>query len=76
MEKNLLVINSSVLLKVVINDPYRVELVDNLAITPAIKTKVLMPYLGSLFDSLALRGEKPQLGVPRYALNEVFRLAF
>ncbi len=71
-----MVINASVLLKVVLNDPYRVELVDNLVMTPAIKTKVLVPYLASLYDSLVLRGEKPHLGVPRYALNEVSLLFY
>ena len=71
MEKKSIVINASIMMKVGLNDPYRIELVDNLALTPAIKAKLLLPYLSSLFDSLTLRAEKPQSGVPRYALNEV-----
>lgn len=75
MEKKSLVINASIMLKVALSDPYRVEFVDQLVITPVIKTKVLLPYLDSLFDSLTLRAEKPQSLVPRYALNEVSRHA-
>ena len=71
MENDLLVINPSVLLRVVINDPYKVELIDNLSITPAIKAKALTPYLNSLFKSLSFRGDKLLTGVPKYALNEV-----
>lgn len=71
MDKNLLIVNSSVFLRVALDDPYKVELVDNLRITPEIKTKALTPYLESLFNSLSFRGDKLLTGVPRYALNEV-----
>lgn len=71
MEKSLLTINSSVFLRLAADDPSKVELVDQLRITPEIKTKALTPYLESLFKSLSFRGDKLLTGVPRYALNEV-----
>jgi len=73
MEKNSpLVVNASVQLKLVLGDPYKVEFIDNLKISSAIKAKVLIPYLEALFENLTLRSEKTQNAVPRFALNEVF----
>jgi len=71
MEKNLLKINPSVILKVEANNPSKVELVDHLYITQEVKTKALTPYLESLFKSLSFRGDKLLTGIPHYALNEV-----
>ena len=71
MEKSQLVVNTSVLLKIPLNHPDKVELVDGLQATPLVKAKVLVPYLSNLYQSLTLRSEKTTLGVPRYALNEV-----
>jgi hypothetical protein len=62
------IINTSLLLNVAIDDPYKVELVDNLIISSEIKSFVLTPYLNSLFTSLALSESKK---IPRYIFNEV-----
>lgn len=71
MEKNSITINSSILLKVGVKDPYKVELVDNLSITPELKEKALLPYLKQLFDDLSFQEEGKTAKVPRHALNEV-----
>jgi len=64
-------VKNSVFLKVTHSHPGKVEVVDSLVITPAIKDKLLLPFLSSMYKSLLLRAEKSHLGVPRYALNEV-----
>lgn len=71
MEKNSITINSSILLKVGVKDPYKVELVDNLSITPELKEKALLPYLSQLFDDLSFQEEGKTARVPRHSLNEV-----
>ena len=75
MKKELPTINNSVFLKVSMSNPSKVEIVDSLVITQVVKDELLMPYLASLFNSLTMRSDKPQLGVPRFALNEVFSFA-
>jgi len=62
------IINTSVFLRVNVHNPYKVELVDNLIITPQIISLALAPYLDSLFAALSLTN--PQR-VPRYTFNEV-----
>lgn len=71
MEKDNAIINSSVLLRVVLKDPYKVELVDGLSITTDIKIKAVNPYLDYLFDSLVHHEESCSPRISRYAFNEV-----
>ena len=71
MEKSYTAFNASLFLKASATDPYRVELQDNMVVTPTLKSTLLVPYLSSLFESLLLRAVKPQSGIPRYAVNEV-----
>lgn len=71
MKKDLPFINNSVFLKVSMSNPSKVEIVDGLVVTKVVKDELLLPYLSSLYNSLTLRSDKPQLGVPRFALNEV-----
>lgn len=71
MERSSVTINSSILLKVGVKDPYKVELVDNLSITPELKEKALVPYLNRLFGDLSFQEEGKTPKVPRHSLNEV-----
>jgi len=71
MKKNAITINTSILLKLEANDPYKVELVDNLSITPEIKERILLPYLTRLFDDISFQEERKSPKVARYSLNEV-----
>jgi hypothetical protein len=72
MEEIFVKINPSVFLKVELKEPDKIQFVDNLVITPMITEKLLNPYINKLFETLSLRSETPHLGIPRYALNEVF----
>ena len=74
MDNNRVTINSSVLLKVVLNDPYKVELVDNLIISPELKAKALIPYLNTLFNDLSHKEETKEPKVPRYELSQVIEI--
>jgi len=71
MEVKQLVINPAVLLKVDINNPYKVELVDNLLMTPAIREETLLPFISSLLESLSDNKNCADPAVTRYVLNEV-----
>ena len=74
MSKKQLVINPTVLLKVSVNDPYKVELVDNLIITASIKEIALIPFITSLLESLSKKKKTEDPMIPRYVLNKVFYL--
>ena len=69
MENHQVIINPAVLLKVAVDDPYTVELVDNLVLSSVIREKALMPFLGLLGKSLSRRTDTPESLVPQYALN-------
>lgn len=71
METKQLIINPAVLLKVAVNDPYKVELVDSLVVTPIIREKALTPFINSLMEGLIQTGKDQDSMIPRYALNEV-----
>ena len=74
MENQQVIINPAVLLKVSVDDPYKVELVDNLVMSSVIREKALMPFLGFLGKSLSRGTDTPELLVPQYALNEVNKM--
>jgi len=71
MKKSQIAINPSVSLRISLDTPNNVEVVDNLFISPEVRETVLNPYVDSLYESLILRTVKPANGVPRYAMNEV-----
>lgn len=71
MSERQLVINTAVLLRVDTNDPYKVELVDNLFMTPLIREKALAPFTAFLFESLSDSKSSKEPAVTRYAFSEV-----
>ncbi len=71
MKRKVSQISHLIYLKLTPSNPNKVELVDNLVLTAELRESRLVPFLSSMYDSLLLRAEKPHLGIPRYALNEV-----
>ncbi len=73
MKKQKLTVDPSISLRISLDNPNRVEIVDNFVLTTEIVSTVLTPYITSLYESLALRagGNLPD-GVPKHIISEVF----